>query len=174
MDAYIGLEAEPGSQKDLYRMLTDRKIESYLTLGAYGIICKLPSFSDLDELKQTIYGILFTNVDNRPLVENITSYVVMEQHRKQSGAKPTAFCFVRSGRLSSREQFDGMISTLSRISSVVAVSVVIGLFDLVCEIVMKDIAGLKATIDQILSTPGVSTRATMICIVTDAQTSTSQ
>jgi hypothetical protein len=51
------------------------------------------------------------------------------------------------------------------VSSVLAVSVVIGLFDLVCEVITKDVAELKATVDQILATPGVSPRATMVCIV---------
>lgn len=44
-------------------------------------------------------------------------------------------------------------------------SVVIGLFDLVCEVNTKDVAELKATVDEILAPPSVSSRATMVCHV---------
>lgn len=165
MDAYIGLETGPGFQDGVYRALKARGIEAYLTLGAHDIICKLPSFTNLQEFRGLIDSILFTTDRNRALVENTTSYLILEQHRKKGTEKPTAFCFVRSGRHTSREKFDRTVTDVSRIRSVIAASVVIGLFDLVCEVVTKDIAELKTTVDKILATPGVSPRAIMACIV---------
>ncbi len=165
MDAYIGLETEPGSQDGLYKILRARQIEAFLTLGAHDIICRLPSFANLGEFRRMIDSILFATEKDRTLVENTTSYIIVDHHRKKTDKKPTAFCFVRSGRLPSRKRFDEMVTDVLGIPSVLAVSVVIGLFDLVCEVIMKDIAELKTTVDKILSTPGVSPRATMVCIV---------
>ena len=164
MDAYIGLETAPGSQDSVYEILKGRKMDVFLTLGAHDIICRLPSFSTLDDLRRIVDSILFTGEKDRPLVDNTTSYLMMDHHRKVN-KDPTAFCFVRSGRLASRDKFDRMVAGVLRVSSVIAVSVVIGLFDLLCEVVTKDVAELKATVDQILATPGISPRATMVCIV---------
>ena len=165
MDAYIGLETEPGSQDSLYEILKGRKIDAFLTLGAHNMICRLPSFATLGELRRNVDRILFTREKGRPLVENTTSYIIVDHHRKKVNKNPTAFCFIRSGRLPSRDKFDSMVAGVLSVSSVLAVSVVIGLFDLVCEVITKDVAELKATVDQILATPGISPRATMVCIV---------
>ena len=165
MDAYIGLETEPGSQNALYKVLRARQMEAFLTLGAHDIICRLPSFANLEELRRMIDSILFTTEKDRPLVGNTTSYIIIDHHRKKTDKKPTAFCFVRSGKLPSRDKFDKMVTGVLGIASVLSVSVVIGLFDLLCEVITKDVAELKSTVDKILSTPGVSPRATMVCIV---------
>ncbi len=165
MDAYIGLETALGSKNTLYTSLKERQVEAYRTLGAHDVICRLPSFSTLDEFRKIIDSILFTTEKNRPVVENTTSYIIMNHQRKKTDKKPTAFCFVRSGSLPSRGRFDKMVTDVLAISSVVAVSVVIGLFDLVCEVVTKNVAELKSVVDKILTTPGVSPRATMVCIV---------
>jgi len=165
MDAYIGLVTEHGSQDGLYEILKGRKIDAFLTLGAYDMICRLPSFATLGELRRTVDSILFTKQKGRPLVENITSHIIMGHHRKKVNKDSTAFCFFRSGMLPSRDKFDKMVAGVLSVSSVIAVSVVIGSFDLVCEVITKDVAELKATVDQILATPGISPRATMVCIV---------
>ena len=165
MDSYIGLETEPGSQDKLYRILKERQIESYRTLGTHDVICRLLPFSTLDEFRDQLDSILFTTEKNRPLVENTTSYIVMNHFRKKTDRKPTAFCFIRTGKLSSRAKFDKMVTDVLGIPSVLAVSVVIGLFDLVCEVITKNVAELKNSLDKILSTPGISPRATMVCIV---------
>jgi DNA-binding Lrp family transcriptional regulator len=174
MDAFIGLETEPGSQNALYRILKERQVEAYRTLGAHDIICRVPPFATLDEFRKVIDSVLFTTEKNRPLVENTTTYIIMNHHRKKTDKKPTAFCFVRSGRLPSRGKFDKMVTEVLAIPAIVAVSVLIGLFDLVCEVVTKNVAELKTVVDKILSTPGVSSRATMVCIVVGNQGSKSQ
>jgi DNA-binding Lrp family transcriptional regulator len=165
MDSYVGLETEPGSQERLFRILKERQIESYRTLGAHDVICRLSPFSTLGEFRNLIDGILFTTEKDRPLVENVTSYIIVNHFRKKTDKKPTAFCFLRSGRLSLRGEFDRMVAAVLGIPNVLAVSVVIGFFDLVCEVITKDVAELKTALDRILSTPGVSPRATMVCIV---------
>ncbi len=165
MDAYISLETEPGSQNPLYRILKERQVEAYRTLGAHDVIWRLPSFATLDEFRTIIDSILFTTEKNRPLVENTASYIIMNHHRKKTDKKPTVFCLVRSGSLPSRGKFDKTVTDVLAISPVVAVSVVIGLFDLVCEVVTKNVAELKSMVDKILATPGVPPRATMVCIV---------
>jgi len=165
MNAYLGLETERGAQDSLYKILRGRKIDAFLTLGAHDMICRLPTFANLDELRRTVDSILFTKDKGRPLVENTTSYIIMSHRRKKLNNEPTAFCFIRSGRLPSRDKFDSMVADVLNVSTVLAVSVVIGLFDLVCEVNTKDVAELKATVDQILATPGISPRATMVCIV---------
>jgi len=167
MDAYIGLVTEPSSQDGLYEILKGRKIDAFLTLGAHDIICRLPSFATLGQLRRTLDSILFTKQKGRPLVENTTSYVIMDQRRKKVKMNPTAFCFIRSGTLPSRVKFDRMVAEVLSLSSIIAVSVVIGLFDLICEVVTKDVAELKATVDELLATPGVSPRAVMVCLVVE-------
>lgn len=169
MDAYIGLETVPGSQNALYKVLKERELEAYRTLGAHDVICRLPAFASLDDFRKTIDSILFTTEKNKPMVQNTTSYLIMTHHRKKTEKKPTAFCFVRSGMLPSRGKFDKMVTDVLAIPPVIAVSVVIGLFDLICEVVTKNVAELKAVVDKILTTPGVSPRATMICIVVGTQ-----
>jgi DNA-binding Lrp family transcriptional regulator len=167
MDAYIGLETAPGSQNTLYAILNGRKIDAHLTLGAYEIICRLPSFANLDEFRKVIDSILYTMEKGRPIVENTTTFVIMNHHRKNARKRPTAFCFLRSGRLPSRAKFDKMVADILSIPTVLAVSVVIGFFDIVCEVISKDVAELKTIMDKMLSTPGVSPSTTMICLVVE-------
>jgi hypothetical protein len=165
MDSYIGLETAPGSQDKLFRILKDRKVESYRTLGTHDVICRVSSFSTLDEFRNLIDSILFTTEKSRPLVENTTSYIIVSHFRKKTDKKATAFCFIRSSRLSSRGEFDKMATTVLGMPNVLAVSVIIGHFDLVCEAITKDVAELKRALDRILSIPGISARETMICLV---------
>lgn len=166
MDAYVGLETRPGSQRSLYKVLRARQIEAFLTLGTHDVICRLPSFSSLEEFRKIIDSLLFIKEKDGPLVENSTSYIIMDQRRKKTDKRATAFVFVRSGRIGSRDKFDKMVSDVLGNPTILAVSVVIGLFDLLCEVNTKDVAELRVTVDRILSTPGVSPRATMVCIVT--------
>jgi hypothetical protein len=172
MDAYVGLETHPGSQDSLYKILKRRQIEAHRTLGAHDIICRVPSFTNLEEFRKTIDSMLFTTERDKPLVENTTSYIIIDQSRKKTDKETTAFCFFRFGGLPSRTKFDKMVRDLLNISSIVAVSVVIGLFDLVCEVITKNVAELKTTVDKVLTTPGVSPRATMVCIVVGTDGST--
>jgi hypothetical protein len=165
MQAFMGLEAEPGSQNKLHEILKAEQIEAYLTRGGHDIVCRLPEFSDLKEYRKLVDRILFTKDEDRAIVANVTSYVVLDRFEKKSGKLPSAFCFVRSGRLPSRDRFDQMLRNVYKIDRVLSVSVVIGFFDLVCEIEAESLAELKQTIDQILSTPGVSSRAVMVCMV---------
>ena len=48
-----------------------------------------------------------------------------------------------------------MVQSLYDLDSVLSVSVTIGFFDIICEVQAKNIADLRLTVDQILSTPGV-------------------
>jgi DNA-binding Lrp family transcriptional regulator len=164
MDAYVGLEAEPESQSAIYRILRERGVETYQTLGAHQLICRLQSFATIDEFRKLIDSMLFTTENNRPLVENMTSYIIVNHHRKKT-EKPTAFAFIRSSKLPSREKFDKMVTNVLAVPCVVAVSVVIGLFDLVCEVVTRNVAELGGVVDEIVSVPGVSSRSRMVCIV---------
>ena len=165
MEAYMGLEAEPGYQANLYKILKTRNMEAFLTLGTHDIVCRLPSFTDLNEFRKLVQSILFTTEGGRPLVENTTTYIIIDHYSKKTEKKPTAFCFIRSGRMPSRDKFDKMVNDVFDIESVLAVSVVIGFFDLICEVRTDNLLALHSTINQILSTPGVSSRATMVCMV---------
>jgi hypothetical protein len=166
LQAYMGLEAEPGSQNKLYGVLKERGIEAYVTLGGHDVVCRSPPFADLAEFRKTVDGILFTTEGGaRPIVANTTTYIILDHLRKQPVEKPTSFCFIRSGKLPSRNPFDKMVQSLYDLDSVLSVSVTIGFFDIVCEVRAKNIADLRLTVDQILSTPGVSSRAVMVCMV---------
>ena len=164
MDAYVGLETEPGSESAAYRVLRERGVETYHTLGAHHLICRVQSFANIDEFRKLIDSMLFTTENNRPIVENMTSYIIVNHHRNGT-ERPTAFAFMRTSKLPSRASFDKMVTDVLAVPCVVAVSVVVGLFDLVCEIVTKNVAELRSVVDQIVSVPGVSSRSRMVCIV---------
>ncbi len=61
-----------------------------------------------------------------------------------------------------------MVKNLLALDAVLSVSVTIGFFDIVCEVSSKNIGELRRTVDLILSTPGVSSRAIMLCMVSGA------
>ena len=109
--------------------------------------------------------VLFITDEGRAIVANSTTYIILDHFRKQTKEKPAAFCFIRSGKLASRGLFDKMVHSLFRLAPVLAVNVTIGFFDIICEVRSNNIADLRRTVDQILSTPGVSTRAVMVCMV---------
>jgi len=165
----MGLEAEPGFHERLYESLTKRGVEAFLTLGGHDIICRTPTFRNLEEFRRIVDGILFTKYGGNVIVANCTSYIILERHSKKTRSRPSAFCFIRSGRMSSRNHFDGMVGRVRDLPSVLAVSVVIGYFDLVCEVRTENIAQLKQAVDQILATPGVSSRAVMVCMTTTSK-----
>jgi len=129
----------------------------------------LPSFADLEELRKVVDSVLFTTERGRAIVENTSTYMVLDQIRKKTDKKLMAFCFFRAGRLASRELFDKMIESLYNVDTVLAVSVVIGLFDVICEVAMLDLAELKEAVSRILSIPGISTRALMVGMVLQNQ-----
>lgn len=165
LQAYMGLETEPGSQNKLYGALKERGIEAYVTLGGHDVVCRSPPFADLAEFRKIVDGTLFITEGGRPIVANTTTYIILDHLRKQQVEKPTSFCFIRSGKLPSRDLFDKMVQSLYDLDSVLSVSVTIGFFDIICEVRAKNIADLRLTVDQILSTPGVSSRAVMVCMV---------
>ena len=167
MHAYIGLEAEPGTRSILLQALRERGIEAYPTLGGHDIVCRSPPFADLAEFRALVDSILFITVETRAIVANSTTYIILDHMRKQTDGKTAAFCFIRSGKLPSRESFDKMVQSLLELDSVLSVSVTIGFFDLVCEIQSNNIADLRRTVDQVLSTEGVSSRAIMVCMVSE-------
>lgn len=140
-------------------------MEAYRTLGGHDIVCRSPAFADLADFRRLVDSILFTTAGNSAIVANSTTYIILDQLRKETDEKAAAFCFIRSGNLPSRESFDKMIHSLLNLDSVLSVSVTIGLFDVVCEVRSKNIADLRHTVDQILSTTGVSSRAFMVCMV---------
>ena len=161
----MGLEAKPGLHRNLYRILKERNIDVFQTLGVHDVICRLPSFADLKEFRRIVDGILFTTQNGAPIVENTSSYLVLERTGPKSPNKPTAFFFLRSGKLQSREQFDKTVTDVYNINGVLAVSTAVGQFDLICEIESPNLAELKSIVNIIVSTPGVSARATMVCMV---------
>jgi hypothetical protein len=163
----MGLEAEPGRQTSLHRELKNRGFEVYPTFGGHDIIARPPAFRDVTEYRKIVDSVMFITENDKPIVGNVTSYLIFDHFRKQAAAEPTAFCFIRSGRHSSRDSFDETVQRIYEIESVVSASVVIGIFDLVCEVQAKDLVQLRQTVDWILSTPGVSSRATMVCVVID-------
>ena len=61
-----------------------------------------------------------------------------------------------------------MVHSLFDLDTVIAVSVTIGFFDIVCEVRSNNIADLRGTVDRILSTPGVSSHAVMVCMVSSS------
>ena len=73
MQAYIGLEAEPGSQSKLYRVLRDRKIEAYVTLGGHDIVYQSPDFPDLAAFRKIVDSVLFITDESRAIVANSTT-----------------------------------------------------------------------------------------------------
>ena len=168
LQAYIGLEAEPGSQSKLYRVLRDRKIEAYVTLGGHDIVYQSPDFPDLAAFRKIVDSVLFITDESRAIVANSTTYIILDHLRKQTKEKPAAFCFIRSGKLASRGLFDKMVHSLFDLDTVIAVSVTIGFFDIVCEVRSNNIADLRRTVDRILSTPGVSSHAVMVCMVSSS------
>jgi hypothetical protein len=165
LQAYMGLEAQPSSQNKLYGVLKERGIEAYVTLGGHDVVCRSPPFADLAEFRKIVDSILFITEGGRAVVANTTTYIILDHLRKKTDEKPTSFCFIRSGKLPSRNLFDKMVHSLYDLDSVLSVSVTIGFFDIICEVRAKNIADLGLTVDQILSTPGVSSRAVMVCMV---------
>ena len=67
--------------------------------------------------------------------------------------------------MQSREHFEKTVRDLYKISGVLIVSTAVGLFDLICEIENPNLVELKNVVNRALSTPGVSARAMMVCIV---------
>lgn len=165
MEAYIGIQAEPGYQNALYTILTNRWPNVFMTLGFHDIVCRPPQFSDLAEFRKLIDSILFIRENEKAIVANSTSYLILDRYVKDSDRKPTAFCFARSGKLLSRTFFDKMVKDVYNAESVLSVSVTIGFFDLVCEISSENLMELRRTVDQILSTPGTSSRSVIVCMV---------
>ena len=161
----MGLEAKPGLHRNLYKILKERNIDVFQTLGVHDVICRLPSFTDLKEFRRIVDSILFTTQNGAPIVENTSSYLILERTGPKSPNKPTAFFFLRSGKLQSREQFDKTVTDVYNINGVLAVSTAVGQFDLICEIESSNLAELKSIVNTIVSTPGVSARATMVCMV---------
>lgn len=169
MKAYIGLESEPGSQAKLHGILKGRGIEAFATLGGHDIVCKLPQFADLKEFRKIIDSILFITEGDRAIVANTTTYIILNEFRKETQEKPSAFCFIRSGKLPSREYFDRTIQSLYDLANVQSVSVTIGFYDVICEVRSQTIANLRLIVDQILSIQGVSSRAIMVCMISGTE-----
>ncbi len=165
MQAYMGIEAEPGFRTNLYNLLRTRNMETFLTIGVHDVVCRSPSFADMKEFRKIVDSILFLTEKGKALVENTTTYLILDQIGRKSDKKPSAFCFVRSGKLPSRDMFERMVNALYKINSVLAISVVIGTFDLICEVDTENLVELRSTVNKILSTPGVSARATTVCMV---------
>jgi DNA-binding Lrp family transcriptional regulator len=165
----MGLEAEPGSQSKLYGILRARGIEAFPTLGGHDIVCKLPPFADLKGFRKIVDSTLFITEGDRAIVANTTTYIILDELRKETQEKPSAFCFIRSGKLPSREYFDRTVQSLYDLASVQSVSVTIGFFDIICEVRSQTIADLRLIVDQILSIQGVSSRAIMVCMISGTE-----
>lgn len=165
----MGIEAEPGSQSKLYGTMRGRGIKAFATLGGHDIVCRLPAFRDLKEFRNIVDSVLFITEGGHAIVANTTTYIILDELRKETREKPSAFCFIRSGKLPSREYFDRTIHSLHGLSDVLAVSVTIGFFDIICEVRSKTIADLRVVVDKMLSTPGISSRAVMVCMVSDSE-----
>jgi len=165
LEAYIGIEAEPSSQKALYTILKNRWSNVFMTLGGHDIVCRPPQFSDLAEFRKLVDSILFTTENEKAIVANSTSYLILDRYVKDYDRKPAAFCFIRSGKLLNRTLFDKMVKDIYNVESILSVSVTIGFFDLVCEISSQNLVELRRTVDRVLSTPGISSRSVMVCMV---------
>ncbi len=161
----MGLEVEHSAHSNLCQMLNDRGMTAFPTFGVHDIVCRLPTFSSLEELRKIIDSVLFITESGKALVANVTTYIILDLVEKKSQNRTTAFCFIRAERIPSKDMFRRMIKGLYDVESVLSVSTVVGVFDLICEVYTVNLQDLERTVNRILSTPGVSSRAITVCMV---------
>jgi hypothetical protein len=156
--SYLGIITVAGSYRRVQELLRNAGFDACSVFGELDVICRGIDFTDISEYRSILDRVV--SICGK-LISRTHSLVLLSPQVTLPEKHPFAFILISV----SIQLFDQILAQIRIMDEVSFAEVIIGPYDIICEVDVENLTQLEHVVTNILRVEGVQSTTTMICTV---------